>query len=195
MAISLSKGSTISLTKEAGPIRLTNILVGLGWTTTDTPGVEFDLDASALVLGQDGRVLSQGDFVFYGQEQDSSGAVRTLGDNLVGGDGQGDDEQITIDLDKLPQAAQRVLIAVSIYEGEKRGQNFGLVGSAFIRVVNAANGQELARFDLTSGASSETAFAFGELYRDGAEWRFGAVGDAYQGGLGGLVSTFGVNVG
>lgn len=194
MGVSLSKGGTVSLTKEAGPVRLTAVLVGLGWDPQAGPGIEFDLDATALVCGTDGRVLSDSDFVFYNNLSSPTGAVTHQGDNRTG-EGDGDDEQIVVNLDRLAPATASVAFAVSIHDGSSLGLSFGKVKNAFIRVENLANGQELARFELTDGASTTTAMVFGELYRDGAEWRFRAIGDPNPGGLAGVARAFGVNVG
>ncbi len=194
MSVSLAKGGTVSLSKEAGPVRLTAVLVGLGWDPIDVPGVEFDLDASALILGADGRVLSDSDFVFYGNLASSTAAVTHLGDNRTG-EGDGDDEQLLVDLDRLPPAALSVVFAVTIHEAAAYNLSFGQVSNAFIRVENKLNGVELARFDLTDGASTDDALVFGELFRDGAEWRFRAIGDGAAGGLAGIARSHGVNVG
>lgn len=194
MAVSLSKGGTVSLSKEAGPVRLSTVLVGLGWDPLSGPGVEFDLDASAMVCGVDGRVLSDSDFVFYGNLSNPTGAVVHKGDNRDG-EGEGDDEQIVVHLDRLSPSTFSIVFPVSIHEAASRGQSFGQVSNAFIRVENTANGQELARFDLSDGASSDSALVFGELYRDGAEWRFRAIGEGYPGGLAGVARAYGVNVG
>ncbi|TNY35758.1 TerD family protein [Thermomonospora catenispora] len=191
MGVSLSKGGNVSLTKQAPG--LTAVTVGLGWDVRTTTGADFDLDASAIVVDAGGKVLSDQHFVFFNNLRTPDGAVEHSGDNLTGV-GEGDDEQIKVNLAGMPAEAQRVVFAVSIYEADKRGQNFGQVRNAFIRVVNQADGSELARYDLTEDASTETAMVFGELYRNGAEWKFRAVGQGYASGLAGIAMDFGVNV-
>jgi tellurium resistance protein TerD len=193
MTVSLSKGGNVSLTKEAGG-SLSSVTVGLGWDARTTTGEQFDLDASCILLTSDGRVRGEGDFVFYGNKSSSDGHVVHLGDNLTG-EGEGDDEQITMVLGSLGADVDRIVVAVSIYEAEQRNQSFGQVRNAFIRVVNAAGGSELARYDLSEDASTETAMIFGELYRNGADGKFRAVGQGYQSGLCGIATDFGVNVG
>ncbi|ACY98734.1 MULTISPECIES: TerD family protein [Thermomonospora] len=191
MGVSLSKGGNVSLTKQAPG--LTAVTVGLGWDVRTTTGTDFDLDASAIVVDASGKVLSDQHFVFFNNLRSPEGAVVHSGDNLTGA-GEGDDEQIKVDLTALPPQAQRVAFAVSIYEADSRGQNFGQVRNAFIRVVNQADGNELARYDLSEDASTETAMVFGELYRHGAEWKFRAIGQGYASGLAGIAMDFGVNV-
>lgn len=195
MAVSLSKGSSVSLTKESGPVRLVRAHVGLGWDPIEIPGrPAYDLDASAFILGANDRVLSDSDFVFYNNLSSTTGAVTHTGDNRDGS-GDGDDESLIVTLEALPPAAERIVFSVTIDEAEARGQSFGQVRNAFIRVANADSGVELARFDLSDGAAATDSFVFGELYRDGAEWRFGAIGEPASGGLGGVAQSFGVNVG
>ena len=191
MSISLSKGANISLSKEAPG--LSKILVGLGWDTRSSDGQDFDLDASAFLLAAGDKVRSDSDFIFYNQLKSSDGSVEHTGDNLTG-EGEGDDEVIKVDLSRVPAEIQKVSVAVTIHEAEGRRQNFGMVTNAFIRVVNEANNGELARYDLSEDASTETAMVFGELYRHGEEWKFRAVGQGYNGGLGPLARNFGVNV-
>ncbi|MBA9006852.1 MULTISPECIES: TerD family protein [Thermomonospora] len=191
MGVSLSKGGNVSLTKQAPG--LTAVIVGLGWDVRTTTGTDFDLDASAIVLDAGGKVLSDQHFVFFNNLRTPDGTVEHSGDNLTGA-GEGDDEQIRVNLAGMPAEAQRVAFAVSIYEADQRGQNFGQVRNAFIRVVNQADGNELARYDLSEDASTETAMVFGELYRNGAEWKFRAVGQGYASGLAGIAMDFGVNV-
>jgi tellurium resistance protein TerD len=191
MSISLSKGANISLSKEAPG--LSKILVGLGWDTRSSDGQDFDLDASAFLLAAGDKVRSDADFIFYNQLKSSDGSVEHTGDNLTG-EGEGDDEVIKVDLSRVPAEIQKVSVAVTIHEAEGRRQNFGMVTNAFIRVVNEANNGELARYDLSEDASTETAMVFGELYRHGEEWKFRAVGQGYNGGLGPLARNFGVNV-
>lgn len=194
MAVSLAKGGNVSLTKEAGPTGLTDVVVGLGWDARTTTGTEFDLDGSAIVVDANGKVIDDKYFVFYGNLASPDGTVQHTGDNLTG-EGDGDDEQIKIGLSGLPAQADKVVVAVSIYDAETRQQSFGQVRNAFIRVINANGGTELARYDLSEDASTETAMIFGEVYRNGAEWKFRAVGQGYSNGLAGIARDFGVNVG
>jgi tellurium resistance protein TerD len=192
MSVSLSKGGNVSLTKEAPG--LTAVIVGLGWDVRTTSGADFDLDASALILGTTGKILSDQHFVFFNNLTSPDGSVQHMGDNLTGS-GDGDDEQIQIQLVQMPAEVDKVVIAVSIYDAEARAQTFGQVRNAFIRVVNEAGGAEIARYDLSEDASTETAMIFGELYRYGTEWKFRAVGQGYSSGLAGIARDFGVNVG
>jgi tellurium resistance protein TerD len=194
VSVSLSKGGNVSLTKQAGSAGLSAVTVGLGWDVRTTTGTEFDLDASALLVKADGQVLSDKHFVFYGNLKSPEGAVEHTGDNLTG-EGAGDDEQISVVLGSVPADVDKIVFPVSIYEADQRNQNFGQVRNAFIRVVNQANTEELARYDLSEDASTETAMVFGELYRNGAEWKFRAVGQGYASGLSGIAKDFGVNVG
>jgi tellurium resistance protein TerD len=191
VSVSLTKGGNVSLTKEAPG--LTNVVVGLGWDVRTTTGTDFDLDASAIVLGADGKVISDKHFVFFNNLTTPDATVEHTGDNLTG-EGEGDDEVIKVNLAAVPTDAERVVFAVSIYDADNRKQNFGAVRNAFIRVVNQADGQELARYDLSEDASTETAMVFGEIYRNGADWKFRAVGQGYASGLAGIARDFGVNV-
>jgi tellurium resistance protein TerD len=191
MAVSLKKGGNVSLSKEAPG--LSAITVGLGWDPRATDGKEFDLDASAFTLKSDGKVRADGDFIFYNNKTSSDGSVVHNGDNRTG-QGDGDDETIDIDLNKVPADIDKVAIAVTIDEADTRGQSFGQVGGAFIRVVNKDNGTEIARYDLSEDYSTETAVIFGEIYRNAGEWKFRAVGQGYAGGLAPLARNFGVNV-
>lgn len=190
MGVSLSKGGNVSLTKEAPG--LSAVTVGLGWDERTTSGQEFDLDASAIALGVEGIALSDKHFVFFNNLATPDGAVRHTGDNLTGG-GDGDDEQITVDLAGLPAEIDKIVFPVSIYEADSRGQAFGQVRNAFIRVVNQADGAELARYDLSEDASTETAMVFGELYRNGGDWKFRAVGQGYTSGLAGIAKDYGIS--
>ncbi|MQY02645.1 TerD family protein [Actinomadura macrotermitis] len=192
MGVSLAKGGNVSLSKAAP--NLTAVTVGLGWDVRATTGADFDLDASALLLGADGKVMSDQHFVFFNNLKSPEGSVEHTGDNLTG-EGEGDDESINVDLTGVPPQCERIVFPVSIYDADKRGQNFGQVRNAFIRIVNRADNNELARFDLTEDASTETAMVFGELYRHGGEWKFRAVGQGYASGLAGIAMDFGVNVG
>lgn len=192
MAISLSKGGSISLTKAAGPVPLDVVHVRLGWSPADTGGPDYDLDASMLLLDEGGRASGPGDFVFYNNLSHESGAVAHAGDNLVGGGD--DDEVIAVTLGRLPARVHSALVLVTIHDAAARGQHFGLVHNAYIRVVNMANEQELARFDLSRGASGEDCLAFGELYRDGSEWAFAALGEYHRGGLAAALGEYGLEV-
>ncbi|GAA4795123.1 TerD family protein [Streptomyces ziwulingensis] len=190
MGVTLAKGGNVSLSKAAPD--LTQVMVGLGWDARSTTGAPFDLDASALVCGG-GRVLGDDWFVFYNQLRSPDGSVEHTGDNLTG-EGEGDDESLLIDLSRVPDRCDKIVFPVSIHAADDRGQTFGQVGNAFIRVVNQADGQELARYDLSEDASTETAMIFGEVYRHGGEWKFRAVGQGYASGLRGIALDFGVNV-
>jgi len=170
MGVTLAKGGNVSLSKAAP--NLTNVLIGLGWDARSTTGAPFDLDASALLCNS-GRVLGDEWFVFYNQLKSPDGSVEHTGDNLTG-EGEGDDESILVDLQKVPGNCDKIVFPVSIHMADERGQTFGQVSNAFIRVVNQADGQELARYDLSEDASTETAMIFGELYRYGGEWKFRA---------------------
>lgn len=192
MGVSLNKGGNISLTKSDPG--LARIIVGLGWDVRATDGKEFDLDASAFLLTATGKVRSDADFIFYNQMKSVDGSVEHTGDNRTGA-GDGDDEQIKIDLTKLPTEIDKVAVSVTIHEATQRNHNFGMVSNAFIRVVNADTNNEIARYDLTEDASVETAMIFGEIYRHGAEFKFRAVGQGFKGGLGPLATNFGVSVG
>jgi tellurium resistance protein TerD len=191
MAVSLSKGGNVSLSKEAPGLR--GVQVGLGWDTRVTDGQDFDLDASVFLLDAVGRVRSDADFVFYNNRQGAGGAVDHLGDNLTG-EGAGDDEVVKVALDRLPADVAKLSFAVTIHEADARRQNFGMVSNAFIRVVNADGGTEIARYDLSEDASTETAMIFGDLYRHNGEWKFKAIGQGFAGGLGPLARSFGVNI-
>jgi tellurium resistance protein TerD len=191
MAISLSKGGNVNLSKEAPG--LNKIVVGLGWDARATDGAAFDLDASAFLVKLDGKVRSDSDFCFYNNKVVANGAVQHTGDNITGA-GEGDDETIKVELAKIPADLDKVVFAVTIHEAETRKQNFGQVNHAFIRVVNEEGGQEIARYDLSEDASIETAMIFGEIYRVGTDWKFKAVGQGFAGGLGPLASSFGVSV-
>ncbi|MEV7375742.1 TerD family protein [Streptomyces sp. NPDC090301] len=191
MGVSLSKGGNVSLTKEAPG--LTAVLVGLGWDVRTTTGNDYDLDASALLLNDTGKVASDRHFVFYNNLTSPDGSVEHTGDNLTG-EGDGDDEAIKVDLAAVPADITKITFPVSIHDADNRGQSFGQVRNAFIRVVNQAGGVELARYDLSEDAATETAMIFGELYRHGAEWKFRAVGQGYASGLAGIAADFGVNV-
>ncbi|GAA3249031.1 calcium homeostasis/redox stress adaptation protein [Pseudonocardia petroleophila] len=192
VSVSLAKGGNVSLSKEAPG--LTNVIVGVGWDVRATTGADFDLDVSAIMLGTDGRVLSDAHFVFFNNLTSPDGTVEHTGDNLTG-EGDGDDEQLKVDLAGMAQQVDKIVFPVSIYDADNRRQSFGQVANAFIRVVNAAGESEITRFDLTEDASTETAMLFGELYRRGSEWKFRAIGQGYASGLAGIARDFGVNVG
>jgi tellurium resistance protein TerD len=191
VGVSLSKGGNVSLSKEAPG--LTAVLVGLGWEARTTTGADFDLDASAILTSETGKVVSDKGFVFYNNLKSDDGSVEHTGDNTTG-EGEGDDEVIKVNLASVPAGVQKIVFPVSIYDAENRGQSFGQVRDAYIRIVNQAGGQEIARYDLSEDASTETAMVFGELYRNGAEWKFRAIGQGYASGLRGIAQDFGVNV-
>ncbi|MGC0416707.1 TerD family protein [Embleya sp. AB8] len=191
MGVSLSKGGNVSLSKEAPG--LTAVLVGLGWDARTTTGTDFDLDASAILLNSGGQAPTDQHFVFFNNLKSPDGSVEHTGDNTTG-EGEGDDESIKVNLAGVPADVERITFPVSIYDAEARAQSFGQVRNAYIRIVNQAGGAELARYDLTEDASTETAMVFGELYRNGAEWKFRAVGQGYASGLRGIAKDFGVNV-
>lgn len=192
MPISLKKGQKVSLTKDNPG--LSKVVVGLGWDINhfDT-GASFDLDTAAFLLGENGKVSSSSDFVFYGNVEHTSHSVKHLGDNLTGA-GDGDDEQIKLDLSAVPQNISRIAFTVTIYEAEERRQNFGQVNNAFIRIMDESTGQELLRYDLGEDFSIETAVVFGEVYKNNGEWKFNAIGSGYQGGLAALCANYGVDV-
>ena len=192
MAVSLTKGQKVDLTK--GNPGLNNLLVGLGWDINKFDGgSDFDLDTAAFMLGADGKTASDADCVIYGNLKHASGGVEHLGDNLTG-EGDGDDEQIKVDLSKVPESVEKIDFTVTIYEAEERRQNFGQVSNAFIRIVDESSNTELIRYDLGEDFSIETAVVVGELYRHNGEWKFNAVGSGFQGGLQALCQNFGVNV-
>jgi tellurium resistance protein TerD len=191
MAVSLTKGGNVSLTKEAPG--LTAVTVGLGWDVRTTTGTDFDLDASAIAVNASGTVYSDAHFIFFNNKQTPDQTIVHTGDNRTG-EGVGDDEQINVNLQGLPADIDKVVFSASIYEADNRQQNFGQVRNAYIRVLNQDGGTEIARYDLSEDASTETAMVFGELYRNGAEWKFRAVGQGYASGLAGIASDFGVNI-
>ena len=192
MAVSLKKGQKVDLTKTNPGLK--EVMIGLGWDVNRYDGgKDFDLDASVFMLDASGKVPSDDEFVFYGNLKHKSGSVEHMGDNLTG-QGEGDDEQIKINLAQVPADIQKIDFTVTIYEAEQRNQNFGQVENAFIRVVNAANGEELIRYDLAEDFSIETAVVVGELYRHNGEWKFNAIGSGFEGGLASLGKNYGVNV-
>ena len=192
MGVNLTKGQKVSLNKNKPGLK--DMVGGLGWDVNryDTGGA-FDQDAVAFLLTENGKISRTEDFIFYGNLEHPSGAVKHLGDNLTGV-GDGDDEQIVIDLSLVPENIQKIAFTVTIYDAEARRQNFGQVSNAFIRIYNKANGEELLRYDLGEDFSIETAAVFGELYRHNGEWKFNAIGSGYQGGLAALCENYGVDV-
>ncbi len=192
MPINLQKGQKVSLTK--GNPGLNHVVIGLGWDINqyDTGG-DFDLDAAAYLLTDTGRVSRQEDFVFYGNLTHPSGAIQHMGDNTTGA-GEGDDEQIKMNLSLMPDHITRIAFTATIYDAESRRQNFGQINNAFIRIYNETNGEELLRYDLGEDFSIETAVVFGEIYKNNGEWKFNAIGSGYQGGLAALCANYGVEV-
>lgn len=191
MAVSLSKGGNVSLTKESP--NLTSIIIGLGWDARSTDGADFDLDASVFMLTPSGKVRGDLDFIFYNNLKSVDGSVEHTGDNRTGA-GEGDDEAVKVELKKVPADIERMAVSVTIHEADLRRQNFGMVSNAYIRVLNALDGTVIARYDLSEEASIETAMIFGEIYRYGNEWKFKAVGQGFKGGLAALAKNFGVNI-
>lgn len=190
MAISLVKGGNVNLSKEAPNLK--KIIIGLGWDPRSTDGATFDLDGSAFLLKADGKVRGDNDFIFYNNLKSSDGSVLHTGDNQTG-EGEGDDERLVIDLEKVPADIERISITVTIHDADARRQNFGMVSKAFIRCLNADGEREIARYDLSEDSSTETAMIFGEIYRYNGEWKFKAIGQGFNGGLGPLARSFGVN--
>ena len=192
MGVSLRKGQKVDLTK--GNPSLKKILIGLGWDVNKYDGgYDFDLDAAAFLLGDSGKVNSDDDFVFYNNLKHQSGSVEHMGDNLTG-EGEGDDEEIKVDLEKVPANISKIDFTVTIYDAEVRKQTFGQVSNAYIRVVDDTTGRELIRYDLGEDFSVETAVVVGEIYRHNGEWKFNAIGSGFSGGLAALGRNFGVNV-
>lgn len=191
MAISLTKGGNVNLSKEAP--NLTNIAVGLGWNPRATDGQAFDLDAVAFLVNESGKVRADADFIFFNNLKSSDGSVEHTGDNRTG-EGDGDDEVIKVDLSKVPADVSKVVFCAVIYDGQARNQNFGQVADAYIRIVNTQGDAEVARYDLSEDSSTETAMIFGELYKNNGEWKFRAVGQGFAGGLGPLAASYGVAV-
>ena len=191
MPVSLQKGQKVSLTK--GNPGLKKVVVGLGWDVNafDTGG-DFDLDAAAFLLTDSGKVSRQEDFIYFGNLTHPSGSVQHMGDNLTGA-GEGDDEQIRVDLSKVPEHITKIAFTVTIYEPEQRRQNFGQINNAFIRIYNEDTGEEMLRYDLGEDFSIETAAVFGEVYKNGSEWKFNAIGSGYQGGLKALCTQYGID--
>jgi tellurium resistance protein TerD len=191
MGISLSKGGNVSLSKTDPGLK--NVIVGLGWDARPTDGADFDLDASAFMVKEDGKVRSDSDFIFYNQTKSACSSVEHTGDNRTGA-GEGDDEAVIVLLDKVPADVHRVVFCVTIHDADTRKQNFGQVNHAYVRVVNKDSNNEVARYDLSEDASIETAMIFGEIYRHSGEWKFKAVGQGYAGGLAALARQYGINI-
>ena len=192
MSINLSKGQKVDLTK--GNPGLKSIMVGLGWDVNAfDSGADFDLDAAAFLVGENGKCPTEKEFIFYGNLEHKSGAVKHMGDNLTG-EGEGDDEQILVDLTKIPANVTRIAFTVTIYEAESRNQNFGQVSNSYIRIVDESSGRELIHYDLGEDFSIETAVVVGELYRHNGEWKFNAIGSGFQGGLAALCGHYGIEV-
>lgn len=192
MAVSLSKGQKVDLTKTNPGLK--KIVIGLGWDTNKYDGGhDFDLDASAFVLGAAGKVKDEKDFVFYNNTKGANGALVHTGDNRSGV-GDGDDEQITMELSLVPAEVEKIAITITIHEAEARKQSFGQVANAYVRVFNDEGGAELIRYDLGEDFSIETAIVVAEIYRHGAEWKFNAIGSGFKGGLAALCTNFGLSV-
>ncbi len=193
MAVSLKKGQKVDLTKSNPG--LTKILVGLGWDVNKYDGREdFDLDSSVFILGENGKVRSDSDFIFYNNLHDDVKSIVHLGDNRTG-TGEGDDEQVKIELNKVPSDVQKIVFTVTIHDAIERSQNFGQVSNSYIRVLNEENGEEIIRYDLSEDYSIETSLVVGELYRHNNEWKFAAIGDGFEGGLEALCNNFGISIG
>lgn len=191
MALTLSKGQNLSLTKTDPGLK--KVLVGLGWDPRATDGQEFDLDASAFLLGASGKVRSPADFIFYNQMTSACRSVNHTGDNRTG-EGDGDDEQIQVDLSLVPADVQRIAITVTIHDADQRRQSFGQVSNAFVRIVNEENGSEVVRYDLGEDYSTESAMIFAEIYRHNSEWKFKAIGQGYAGGLKAMCDQYGIAI-
>jgi tellurium resistance protein TerD len=192
MGVSLQKGGNVSLEKVAPG--MTKMTLGLGWDDRSTDGAEFDLDASVFMVGDDGKVRMDGDFIFYNNLKSACGAVEHTGDNTTG-EGDGDDESVIVDITLMPADVKKVVVGVTIHDAESRNQNFGQVSNAFIRIVNNGSNEEIARYDLSEDYSTETALIFGELYLHGGAWKFKAIGQGFAGGLKPMAQQHGVNIG
>lgn len=190
MAVTLSKGGNVSLAKADPTMK--NVLIGLGWDNRSTDGQDFDLDASAFLLKSDGKVRSDADFIFYNNLKSADGSVAHTGDNRTG-EGDGDDESLIVKLDSIASDVDKIVFVVTIHDAQTRRQSFGQIANAFIRLVNNDSKAEVARYDLSEDASTETAMLFGELYRHNGEWKFRAVGQGYAGGLASVCAQYGVN--
>ena len=192
MGVSLEKGGNVSLDKIAPG--MSKCILGLGWDTRATDGADFDLDASCFMVGEDGKIPADDNFIFYNNMKSSCGSVEHTGDNLTG-DGDGDDEAVKVDLSKVPSNIKKITIGITIHQAEERNQNFGQVSNAFMRIVNQDNNKEIVRYDLSENYSVETALIFGELYQHGNEWKFKAIGQGFKGGLGPMAQLHGVSIG
>lgn len=190
MGVSLAKGGNVSLTKTAPSMK--NVLIGLGWDARSTDGQPFDLDASAFLLVAAGKVRGDSDFIFYNNLKSADGAVTHTGDNRTG-EGDGDDESLIVKLDAIAPDVDKIVFVVTIHDAQARRQSFGQVSNAFIRLVDNDSKNEVARYDLSEDASTETAMLFGELYRHNSEWKFRAVGQGYAGGLASVCAQYGIN--
>lgn len=192
MTLNLNKGGNINLSKHAPGMK--NALIGLGWKARETDGEDFDLDASAILCNAEGKAISENHFIFYGNESDPSGAVAHGGDERVG-DKDGDDETIIVNLENIPAEVDKVVVVVSIYDGIKRGQNFGMVEDSYVRVVDNDNPltSEEVRFDLGEDAANYRSIIFGELYRNKGDWKFKAIGQGFESGLAGIVEKYGLS--
>ena len=190
MGVSLSKGGNVSLSKTDPGMK--NVLIGLGWDVRATDGQDYDLDASVFLLAENGKVRNDSDFIFYNNLRSADGSVEHTGDNRTG-EGDGDDESIKIKLEKIPADVAKLVFVVTIHDAATRRQSFGQVEGAFIRLVNDDTQIEVARYDLTEDASTETAMLFGELYRHNGEWKFRAVGQGYAGVLASVCAQYGIN--
>ena len=191
MAISLQKGQRVDLTKDRPSLK--NVLIGLGWDINHYDGeTDFDLDASAFMTKANGKVGNEKDFIFYGNLNHVSGSVQHMGDNRTG-EGDGDDEVIKVQLDKIPSDYDTISFTVTIYEAEKRLQNFGMVENAYVRLIDEDTGEELVRFDLTEDFSTETALVVAEIYKRDGQWKFAAIGSGYDGGLKALCKEYGID--
>jgi tellurium resistance protein TerD len=183
MAINLSKGQRIE-------IGLSKVGIGLGWDPNQGTGFDFDLDASAFMLGENKKIPKDEYFVFYNNQKSPDGAVESSGDDTTGGKSDGDDETLLVDITKVDPSIQEIIFTVTIHEYEARKQNFGQVRNSFIRIYNAQNNEEIAKYELDEDFSIETAVEFGRLYRKNGEWKFEAMGIGYKGGLEYFVSKY-----
>ncbi len=184
MAITLEKGQRIG-------IGLSKVSVGLGWDPNEGTGFDFDLDASAFMLGSNKKIPNDNYFVFYNNPKSPDGAVESTGDDTTGGNSDGgDDETLNVDLQKVDPSIQEILFVATIYKADERKQNFGQVRNSYIRIYNSITNEEIARYDLDEDFSIETAVEFGRLYRRGEEWKFEAMGIGNKGGLQALVNKY-----
>ncbi|WP_320973219.1 TerD family protein [Enterocloster bolteae] len=191
MSVILTKGQRVDLTKDRPSLK--NVLIGLGWDINHYDGEsDFDLDASVFMTKDNGKVTNENDFVFYGNLQHKSKSVIHMGDNRTG-DGDGDDEVIKVKLNDVPSDYSTLAVAVTIYDADVRLQNFGMVGNAYVRVLDEETDEELVRFDLSEDFSIETAVVVAELYKRDGEWKFKAVGSGYNGGLKSLCTQYGID--